>query len=77
MAPAAGAQKDVLLIISANGRDEAWETRIVDETKGQVEVRWEALRKPDGSLKEVHEYDLAQFEGVTMLFTYSPVPAGE
>lgn len=77
MASTTGEHKDVLLIISAPGRDEAWEKRIVERTGGRVEVRWEGLRKPDGSFKKMGELDRAKFEGLTMLYTYEPVPAGE
>lgn len=69
--------KDVLLILSAGGRDEEWENRIVQKTGGQIEVRWEALRGPDGSLKGTEELDQAKFDGVTMLFTYAPVPVSK
>lgn len=69
--------KDVLLILSAGGRDEEWENRIVQKTGGQIEVRWEALKKPDGSPKEPEEMDQAKFDGVTMLYTYEPVPVGK
>lgn len=74
---AAGVEKDVLLILSATGREEEWERRIVQKTEGKIEVRWETLRKPDGSLKETEEFDQASFDGVTMLYTYSPVPVGK
>lgn len=74
---AADDKKDVLLILSATGRDVEWESRIVEKTQGKIQVRWETLRKPDGSLKTTEEMDPANFDGVTMLFTYAPVPVGK
>lgn len=74
---AIGSNKDVLLLLTATGRDEVWEKRIVERTEGKVEVRWEALKKPDGSFKHTNELDQTKFDGVTMLYTFSPVPVGE
>lgn len=70
------AAKDVLLIVTADGRDQEWESRIVQRTRGQIEIRWQALRKPDGSFKRVHEFDQANLDGITMLYTFAPIPAG-
>lgn len=69
-------RKDVLLIISAAGRDEEWEKRILNKIGGQVDIRWQALSKPDGSFKRIDEFEEGLFDGVTMLYTYSPIPVG-
>ncbi|ROV88732.1 hypothetical protein VMCG_10078 [Cytospora schulzeri] len=67
--------EDILLMLYAVDRDEQWENDLLEKLPGKLQVRWENTRKPDGSIKAADEYDPKIFEGVTMLFTYSPVPA--
>lgn len=67
--------QDVLLMLYAVDRDEKWEHELLQRVPGKLRVRWENIRKPDGSIKAAHEHDPKLFEDVTMLFTYSPVPA--
>lgn len=67
--------EDVLLMFYAVERDEQWEKNLLQKFPGKLRVRWEDTRKPDGSIKAAEEHDPKIFEGVTMLFTYAPVPA--
>lgn len=67
--------EDVLLMLYAVERDEQWEAELLQKIPGKLRVRWEDTRKPDGSIKAAEELDPKIFEGVTMLFTYAPVPA--
>lgn len=69
------ASDDVLLMLTGAERDEQWEQSLFPRIPGKLQVRWENLRKPDGSLRSVEEVDRGIFEDVTILFTYAPVPA--
>ncbi|POS78797.1 D-isomer specific 2-hydroxyacid dehydrogenase [Diaporthe helianthi] len=69
------ASNDVLLVLSGAGRDEQWEIDLFQRIPGRLQVRWENIRNPDGSLRKLEEVDRSIFEDVTILFTYEPVPA--
>lgn len=68
------ASNDVLLFLTAADRDEQWEHDLFQRIPGKLQVRWENLRQPDGSIKNVVDLDPKIFEDVTILFTYTPVP---
>lgn len=68
------ASSDVLLFLTAAERDEQWEQDLFQKIPGKLQVRWENLRQPDGSMRNVEELDRRIFEDVTILFTYAPVP---
>lgn len=66
---------DVLLLLYTVERDEQWERDLLKRLPGrQLQVRWQDVCNPDGSIKAGHEHDPKIFEGVTILFTYAPVP---
>jgi hypothetical protein len=67
---------DVLLVVSAGGRDEQWERDLFQRlpSSGHLQVRWANTRNPDGSLRKPEDLGRAVFEDVTILFTYEPVP---
>ncbi|KUI71836.1 D-2-hydroxyacid dehydrogenase [Cytospora mali] len=67
--------QDVLLMLYAVEPDQKWENNLLQKFPGKLQVRWVNTRKPDGSLMSADEHDPKVFEGVTMLFTYAPVPA--
>lgn len=69
------ASNDVLLVLSAAGRDEQWERDLFQRLPGQLQVRWENIRNPDGSIRKLEDADRSLFEDVTILFTYEPIPA--
>lgn len=69
------AANDVLLILYTVGRDGQWEQDLLQNLPRTLQVRWVDNRRPDGSFKTMDEHDPKVFEGVTMLFTYWPVPA--
>lgn len=66
---------DLLLLLYTADRDERWETDLLQRVPGKLRVRWVNIRKPDGTFKAADEHDPKVFEGVTMLFTFWPVPA--
>lgn len=68
------ASDDVLLILTGADRDEQWEQDLFQRIPGRLQVRWENLRNPDGSMRDVADVDRKVFDNVTILFTYAPVP---
>lgn len=68
------ASGDVLLVLTGADRDAQWEQSLTQRLPRELQVRWENLRKPDGSLRNLEDLDRGIFEGVTILFTYAPVP---
>lgn len=74
---AASGPTDILLILAGSGRDAEWETQFLEKTSGKVEVRWECIWKSEGVVKKTEDFDPKIFDGVTMLYTYSPIPVGK
>lgn len=73
----AATTKDILVTVYAGERRTEWEMELVEKCDGRLEIRWQDSFLPDGTARTPADFDPGVLEGATMLYTYTPIPAGE
>ena len=74
MATETGLEGDVLLVLTMLKPSNAWFQKVQAKFPG-LRVRWEPSNNDKGMPKAASEVPKDAWEGVTILATYSPVPA--